>query len=256
MSSNTTRPPILVVEQDHALRTAITYHLRQEGHVVLALGDATIASELVRENPLSLLVFDPIRLDTHELSLCQFVRSHPLTHHLPIVLLLTREREVAQIEQLGLQITDYLLKPLLWEELRACIQTLLRGHKHGRPQRRAKPVPLTSCPMLPPGEEMLTFGNVTIDLTQRRVVREAQILDIHRPLLFDLLVYLVRHRGIALTRTQLLTQVWGYEKPAERGGDTHTVSVHIHWLRQLLEENPEHPLLIQTVRGTGYRFHG
>jgi len=218
---------MLVVEHDLALRTAITYHLRQEGHVVLALGDAKLASELVRENPLSLLVFDPIHLDTDGLSLCQFVRSHPLTHHLLIVLLLTREREITQIEQLGLQITDYVLKPLLWEELRACIQTLLHAHKHERPQRRAKRVPLTSCPTLPSGEEVLTFGDFSIDLAQRRVLRETQVLDIHRPLLFDLLVYLVRHRGIALTRTQLLTQVWGYVKPAELGGDTHTVSVHI-----------------------------
>jgi two-component system alkaline phosphatase synthesis response regulator PhoP len=66
----------------------------------------------------------------------------------------------------------------------------------------------------------------------------------------------VQQSGIVLTRTQLLAQVWGYATPDELAGDTHTVSVHIHWLRQLLEEDPEHPQLIQTVRGTGYRFLG
>jgi DNA-binding response OmpR family regulator len=138
MSSLTTRPPILVVEPDLALRTGITYILRKEGHFVLALGDLHLACEVARENPLSLIVLDPVHLDGDELALCRLVRANPLTQYLPIVLLLTREREITQVEQLGLRITDYLLKPLLWEELRACIQALLRGRKQEGPPRRAK----------------------------------------------------------------------------------------------------------------------
>jgi len=254
MSSITTRPPILVVEPDLALRTSITYILRKEGHFVLALGDLQLACEVARENPLSLIVLDPVHLDNDELALCRLVRANPLTQYLPIVLLLTREREITQVEQLGLRITDYLLKPVLWEELRACIQALLRGRKQEGPPRRAKPMARFSQNTAPAEGEVITVGTLSIDLARRRVSRKDQVLDLTRPLLFELLVYLVRHRGTVLTRAQLLAQVWGYETPDELMGDTHTVSVHIHWLRQLLEEDPEHPHLIQTVRGTGYRF--
>lgn len=65
---------------------------------------------------------------------------------------------------------------------------------------------------------------------------------------FNLLAYLARHRGIVLTRAQLLNNVWGYEYQ----GDTRTVDVHIRWLREKLEEDPAHPKLLQTVRGVGY----
>jgi DNA-binding response OmpR family regulator len=75
--------------------------------------------------------------------------------------------------------------------------------------------------------EVITVGTLSIDLAQRRVSRKDQVLDLTHPLLFELLVYLVRHRGMVLTRAQLLAQVWGYETPDELMGDTHTVSVHI-----------------------------
>jgi two-component system alkaline phosphatase synthesis response regulator PhoP len=68
--------------------------------------------------------------------------------------------------------------------------------------------------------------------------------------LFDLLAYLVRQRGMVLTRDRLLEQVWGYDF----AGDTRTVDVHIRWLRERLEADPANPALIQTVRGVGYRF--
>lgn len=153
-----------------------------------------------------------------------------------------------------LGITDYVLKPLLWDELRACLQALMRGHGQGKPHRQARPTVFAqrASPIIAAG--ILKQGDLSIDLTCRRVLLRNREIALRRPLLFDLLVYLVQHRGIVLTRTQLLAQVWGYVTPETVDVDTHTVSVHIHWLRQLLEEDPEHPHLIQTVRGVGYRF--
>jgi two-component system alkaline phosphatase synthesis response regulator PhoP len=68
--------------------------------------------------------------------------------------------------------------------------------------------------------------------------------------LFDLLVYLMRHRGLVFTREQLLKDVWHYDQVY----DTRTVDVHVRWLRERLGDDPEHPQFIQTVRGVGYRF--
>ncbi len=254
MSSRTTRPPILIVEPDLALRTSLTYQIRKEGYVVLALDSAALARSVVRENLLSLLVLDPGAFTCEDLALCREMRANPLTERVPMLLLVSREREITQIEQMRLGVTDYLLKPPVWEELRACVQALMRGSGQGRPHRQARLLkPAQAMPPTVP-EEVLRIGDLAIDLAQRRVSRRGQEVDLTRPLLFDLLVYLARHSGMVLTRPQLLAQVWGYATPDDLAGDTHTVSVHIHWLRQLLEPDPEHPQVIQTVRGMGYRF--
>jgi two-component system alkaline phosphatase synthesis response regulator PhoP len=71
-----------------------------------------------------------------------------------------------------------------------------------------------------------------------------------KPKEFDLLLYLLRHRGIVLTRDALLREVWGYDYPV----DTRTIDVHIRWLRSKIEDDPAHPTRIETVRGHGYRF--
>ena len=73
-----------------------------------------------------------------------------------------------------------------------------------------------------------------------------------KPKEFDLLAFLMQHRGRAFSRDQLLEQVWGYEY----AGDTRTVDVHIRWLREKVEADPSRPELIETVRGVGYRFKG
>jgi DNA-binding response OmpR family regulator len=103
-------------------------------------------------------------------------------------------------------------------------------------------------------ERFLTANDLCIDVMRRKVVRHGQPIEIGSPLLFDLLVYLVRHRGIVLTQNQLLTQVWRYADADATHTTTRTVSVHVHWLRELLEDTPDHTQLIETVRGVGYRF--
>lgn len=141
MNNHPARPPILVVEEDLALRTSLTYQIRKEGYAVLALGNAALAREVVRENPLSLLVLDPLAMTKDECALCREIRANPLTERLPILLLVNREREITQIEQMGLGVTDYLLKPLAWDELRACLRALMRGCGQGKPHRQARSSP-------------------------------------------------------------------------------------------------------------------
>ena len=100
----------------------------------------------------------------------------------------------------------------------------------------------------------LVVGDLRIDVAKRRVVRHGQRIEVGSALLFEPLVYLVRHRGMVLTREQLLTHVWGYTGTNVNDPIFRTVYVHVHWLRELLEDDPERPQLIQTVRGVGYRF--
>lgn len=97
--------------------------------------------------------------------------------------------------------------------------------------------------------EVLIADDLHIDIDRRRVIRGEKLLEINHPLLFELLIYLVRYRGIAVTREQLMAHVWGYQMK-----DSRTVYVHVCWLRQKLEDDPENPQHFQTVRGVGYRF--
>jgi DNA-binding response OmpR family regulator len=100
-------------------------------------------------------------------------------------------------------------------------------------------------------KESLASGDLVIDLRRREVRRESRVLNL-KPKEYDLLVFLARNRGRALTRDQILSDVWGYDFL----GDSRTVDVHVRWLREKIEDEPGKPVRLLTVRGAGYRFDG
>jgi DNA-binding response OmpR family regulator len=100
-------------------------------------------------------------------------------------------------------------------------------------------------------QEVLAFGNLTLDLTRREVLVDEMPLAL-KPKEFDLLLFLAQHHRQTLSRQFLLEHVWGWEF----GGGTRTVDVHVHWLREKIEVDPSIPSRIVTVRGSGYRFEG
>jgi DNA-binding response OmpR family regulator len=99
--------------------------------------------------------------------------------------------------------------------------------------------------------ELLTAGDLQVDLRKREAYRQGQPLAL-KPKEYELLLFLLRNRGRAFTREQLLDQVWGYDFV----GDTRTVDVHVRWLRQKIEDEPAKPTRLITIRGMGYRFDG
>jgi DNA-binding response OmpR family regulator len=239
---------ILVVERDDVLRATITSKLQEEGYAVLATADGSSLVEMVQQTPSSLLLLDASFLSQQEPRLCCQLRTEHEKTSIPILLMVTSEDEITYFTRHEPHIDDYIKKPLLWEELHACVTTLLRRGKSR--QRMSKPVPRAKLRPPDPEEQVLTAGELRIDIKRYQVTKRNQRIEFNQPLLFDLLTYLVRHRGIVLTRDHLLQQVWGYEHIH----DSRTVDVHIHWLREKLEEDPAHPQLIQTIRGVGYRF--
>jgi DNA-binding response OmpR family regulator len=110
---------ILVVETDTALRRAIALLLRRDGHVVLALADPAMASEIARENPFSLMLVD-LQPTGQLVSFYQQLQASSEAARVPLVLVLQNEREIAQIEQQGIRADDYLLAPLTWKEINTC----------------------------------------------------------------------------------------------------------------------------------------
>ena len=232
---------ILLVEDEMTLRDTLAYRLRTEGFQVVTAADGPKAVEAARKTRADLIVLDLMLPGLDGLEVCKQVRAMPHTHATPIIMLTARVEESDMILGLELGADDYITKPFSWPELRARIRSQLRRMEQLNSQTAVSPS----------NQGVIEADLLRIDLDRRQVWSNGQAVELATRL-FDLLVYIVQHRGIVLTRGRLLEYVWGYDYV----GDTRTVDVHVRWLREKVEEDPSNPRLIQTVRGVGYRYKG
>ena len=222
---------ILVVEDDVTVRETLVLNLQAEGHEVHQAEDGETALDLAREIQPDLVVLDVMLPRLDGLTVCRVLRRES---EVPIVMLTARGTETDKIVGLETGADDYIVKPFSLGEFLARVRAALRrGHSMDKATTE------------------LLSGDLSLDLISRRVHLGDQEI-IMAPREFELLAMLVRHRGAVLTRDILLARVWGDDYL----GDTHTVDVHIRWLREKIEENPSDPVRISTVRGVGYRFEG
>ncbi len=238
---------ILILEPDVDLREKIISRFKEE-YTFLPVTDFATLLDLTRLTSARLLLIESLLPVASSLELCRQMRQHAETAHLRILMMVNRESETNHYLRSGVAINDFIMKPLLWEELRACIKALLRT------EHKRKILPSSQKRSKIPYEKGQALGaeNIYIDLHKQKVYRDNQPVELEHPILFALLTYMIRHRGVVLSRDHLLEQVWGYEEIQS----TRTVDVHVHWLREKLEEDPAKPRLIQTIRGQGYRFKG
>ena len=149
---------------------------------------------------------------------------------------------------------DYLTKPFSMRELLARVRALLRRVELIREDLSAaqEEAQLTGdAPGQPAQPHTLAFGDLVIDDTRREVLVAGRVVRV-KPKEYDLLLFLARHKGIALSRDLILERVWGWSFD----GNSRTVDVHVRWLREKVESDPANPVRIVTVRGLGYRFDG
>jgi DNA-binding response OmpR family regulator len=223
-------PTILLVEDETTLAETLRYNLEREGYEVIAVGDGILALERARQDQPDLVILDVMLPRLDGFSVCRILRQES---DIPVIMLTARQDEIDRIAGLELGADDYIGKPFSLGELLARVRAILR-----RTDRRPSN-----------NRQVLEAGSLRIDTGSRRAwVDGAEIALSQKE--FDLLVYLVRNHGIALSRDVLLERVWGYDFI----GDSRTVDVHIRWLREKIEPEPGKPLSIQTVRGVGYRF--
>ena len=219
---------ILLVEDDATLRHTLALNLRAEGHRVLEAEDGENGLAAARGGTPDLVVLDVMLPRLDGLTVCRLLRRESAV---PIILLTARGAEADKIIGLETGADDYIVKPFSLGEFLARVRAALRRGAAAPPA------------------DVLTSGDLRLDLSARRVARAGRAIAL-APREFDLLALLMRHRGAVMSRDLLLARVWGDDFV----GDARTVDVHIRWLRQKLEQDPSQPVLIQTVRGVGYRF--
>lgn len=226
---------ILVVEDDLNLLSALKYNLQKDGYDVTTAIDGTEAVETTRREKPELIILDVMLPKMNGFEVCRILRKDMTV---PILMLTAKAEEIDKIVGLEIGADDYMTKPFSMRELIARVRAMLRRVKMAE---------------LSPTEEktLLKVNDLEIDLARHRAVVRGTRLEL-TPKEFDLLAFLARNRGFVFNREQLLEKVWGYDY----AGDTRTVDVHIRWLRQKIENDPQKPKHLITVRGTGYKLEG
>ncbi len=229
---------ILVVEDDGTLRELLKYNLQKEGYGVLTARDGGEALDLYNKNTPQLIILDIMLPVMSGIEVCRIIRGKS---QVPIIMLTAKTEEIDKVVGLELGADDYVTKPFSMRELMARIKAVFRRAEDGK-----NAVALPSG-----GHEFLRTGDVSIDLTEHVVLCRGNEVELN-PKEFELLALLLQNRGQVISREQILRKVWGYDFI----GNDRTVDVHIRWIRQKLEADPQNPGYIVTVRGYGYKFAG
>ena len=217
---------VLVVDDDPALAEMLGIILHNEGLEVTHVADGSLAVQAFRDSKPDVVLLDVMLPGIDGVEVCRRIRAEALT---PIIMLTARTDTVDVVLGLESGADDYVTKPFKPQELVARVRARLR--------RGDEPEP-----------EKLTIGDLSIDVAGHSVTREGRPISL-TPLEFDLLLALARKPWQVFTREVLLEQVWGYR----HAGDTRLVNVHVQRLRSKIERDPEHPEIVLTVRGVGYK---
>ncbi|HEY66696.1 MAG TPA: response regulator transcription factor [Thermoflexia bacterium] len=221
---------ILVVDDETHIVELARMYLEQEGFRVQSANDGARALEMIARQPPALMVLDLMLPEVDGWEVCRRVRGGKVAPDLPIIMLTARDDDVDKIVGLELGADDYMTKPFNPRELVARVKAILR-----RTRRAARP------------QAPVHVGDLTIDPARHEVTIAGQPVEL-RPKEFDLLLTLAEHRGLVLSREQLLNLVWGYDFY----GETRTVDVHIAHLRKKLAGSSS--VEIETVLGVGYKL--
>jgi two-component system response regulator VicR len=231
---------ILAVDDDPAILGVVRLNLEAEGYEVVTAEDAEEALRVFSEKPAVLAVLDVMLPGIDGFELARRLRG---VSDIPIVMLSARDTDVDKAVGLGLGADDYVTKPFSPIELVARVKAHLRRYKAANAAGDA-----TAGDAAAPADT-IEAGPVLIDLTRHRATVRGEAVDLTAKE-FDILALLAEHPGRVYTKAQIYETVWG----EDAFGDLGTVHVHVRRLRTKIEEHPDHPELVTTVWGIGYRF--
>jgi two-component system response regulator RegX3 len=222
---------ILIVEDESSFSEALSFLLSKESFEVSIAENGRTALEIFKSEHFDLILLDLMIPEVSGIDVCRAIRT---TSSVPIIMLTAKDSEIDKVVGLELGADDYVTKPYSSRELVARIKAVLRrGSADDQPQEAG----------------IHSVGNIRMDIERHTVTVNGAAIPL--PLKeFELLEFLLRNEGRVLTRAQLIDRVWG----GDYYGDTKTLDVHIKRLRSKIEADPANPVLIQTIRGLGYKF--
>lgn len=224
---------ILAIDDESHILDLLAYNLERAGYTLLRAESGEDGLALLHTHEVDLLLLDWILPEMDGMEVLQKIRADENTATLPIIMLTAKNSEIDIVLALEMGADDFISKPFGTHELAARIKALLRRAK--MPQKGQE------------SDESIKIGNLVINKAYREVLRDGEAVSLSTKE-FELLYTLARRKGRVYTREQLIERAWGYEYE----GDPRTIDVHIRNLRKKLEENPDKPTHLQTVRGMGY----
>ncbi len=229
---DTALPRILIIEDEPDLALGLRNNLEYEGYEVITAGDGEEGLSIACQERPDLVLLDIMLPKLSGLDVCRQLRSKGL--HTPIIMLTARGQEIDKVIGLEIGADDYVTKPFSIRELMARVHVQLRHLSRQETET-----------------EIYRFGEIELNFSGHQAFKRGRPLDLSAREI-EILKYFIRHRGEAITRDQLLDEVWGYDNyPITR-----TVDNHIARLRQKIEENPAEPQYIITLHRVGYKFLG
>ena len=228
---------ILIVEDDILAAELERDYLEAAKYEVEICGDGTEGLRNAQEGDFSLLLLDVMLPGTSGFDICREIRK---TKSTPIILVTAKQEDVDKIRGLGLGADDYIVKPFSPAEMVARVQAHIRMHERLLAEASDKSVE----------KDTIEAENLKISLPLHRVFVHNKEVDLKNRE-YELLVFLASNPGIVFSKDTLYDRIWGMDS----AGDTATVMVHIGRIRDKIEDDPSHPVYIQTVWGAGYRFN-
>jgi DNA-binding response OmpR family regulator len=219
---------VLLVEDDAAIRIALTRSLHDHGHVVTSVGSGMPALTAAVEQRPDVVLLDLGLPDVDGADVLSMLRA---VSDVPVIIATARDDEADVVRLLDLGADDYVIKPFTAAQLNARIKAVLR--RSGRAD----------------GDPAIVVGGLRIDTRSREVTIDGRVVDLARKE-FDLLLVLARRSGEVVTKRDLLAEVW----QQAWGGSDRTVDVHLSWLRRKLGESAKQPRYLHSVRGVGVRL--
>jgi DNA-binding response OmpR family regulator len=222
---------ILVVEDEPAMLQTIRYNLERSGYAVDVASDGRVALDVFNREEPDLVILDVMLPGLDGIEVCKEIRK---VSSVPIIMLTAKDQEIDKVLALELGADDYVTKPFALHEFLARVKARLR-----------RPMPLISQDH----DRAIRLGQIVLDPSRQQLMVRGDEVQL-APKEFSLLRVLMENSGRVVTRQTLLDKVWGYDFE----GEQQTVSVHIRWLREKIEEDSANPRHIITVRSRGYMF--
>ncbi len=221
---------ILVVDDESAILQTLRYNLERSGYAVSTAGDGRTAIALAQSERPDLVIMDIMLPVLDGIEACREIRR---TSAVPIIMLTARDQEIDKVLALELGADDYVTKPFSLHEFMARVKARLRRINNGSPLHG----------------DAIVVGEVALDPSRQSLSVRGEPVAL-APKEFSLLQVLMENRGRIVTRQTLLDKVWGYDFE----GEHQTISVHVRWLREKVELDPNNPQHIVTIRSRGYMF--